>query len=155
MDERLYLSLSDIRAAHVLEVEKKFDAGKLLGAPPAMVSFNHAVTAKVTAKMTEPTVLVVGQVDTTVTQICGRCLEKFDKRITGAFQQIFNLDLDEIDVTQDVRETVLIDLPIRPVCKDNCRGLCPVCGINRNNATCRCAEEKTDPRWSKLKELGS
>ena len=52
-----------------------------------------------------------------------------------------------------VREYVLLDLPDAPLCKDDCAGICPNCGIDRNMATCDCDTSATDPRWSALEGL--
>jgi uncharacterized protein len=52
-----------------------------------------------------------------------------------------------------VREYVLLDLPDLPLCKDDCAGICPTCGIDRNAGTCDCDAVVTDPRWSALENL--
>ena len=52
-----------------------------------------------------------------------------------------------------VREYVLLDLPDLPLCKDDCAGICPNCGIDRNVGTCDCDTPVTDPRWSALENL--
>jgi uncharacterized protein len=46
-------------------------------------------------------------------------------------------------------------LPMKPLCRDDCRGLCPVCGIDRNRHSCRCTREWEDPRLAALKQLKS
>ena len=52
-----------------------------------------------------------------------------------------------------VREYVLLDLPEAPLCKDDCAGICPNCGIDRNSATCDCGAVTADPRWAALENL--
>lgn len=58
-----------------------------------------------------------------------------------------------IDVDEIVREQILLALPARAICREECHGLCPVCGIDRNENTCACEDKETDPRWSALKDL--
>ena len=58
-----------------------------------------------------------------------------------------------IDLSQMVREQIVLALPMKPLCKPDCRGLCALCGANRNEASCECAPEDTDPRWAPLKTL--
>ena len=58
-----------------------------------------------------------------------------------------------IDMADDVRQTVLLSVPLKNVCRDECRGLCPLCGRNLNEGTCDCKETPVDGRWDKLKEL--
>ena len=59
----------------------------------------------------------------------------------------------EIDLTQKVQEILLLNLPIQLRCHDECAGLCPNCGANRNRGPCRCEEQAVDPRWSALQDL--
>ena len=58
------------------------------------------------------------------------------------------LDIDEL-----VREQILLELPTRQLCREDCRGLCPVCGVNLNLAECSCPAKEIDPRWSALADL--
>jgi uncharacterized protein len=59
---------------------------------------------------------------------------------------------DVLDLEPLARDAVLLDLPLAPLCAEDCLGLCPQCGINRNEETCSC-EEPADPRWSALDSL--
>ena len=52
-----------------------------------------------------------------------------------------------------LREQVLLAVPLKVTCREDCKGLCPVCGKNRNTEPCSCAPLMGDPRWSPLKEL--
>jgi len=52
-----------------------------------------------------------------------------------------------------IREQVLLSVPLKVLCRENCLGLCPVCGKNRNTEPCGCAQPIQDPRWSALKEI--
>jgi len=54
-----------------------------------------------------------------------------------------------------LREQVLLSLPVRTLCKPDCKGLCPRCGQNRNSQPCSCDEGQPDPRWEALAELRS
>lgn len=60
---------------------------------------------------------------------------------------------DEIEVDQLVREQLYLALPIKLLCHEACRGLCPVCGTNLNQETCRCQEKMGHPAFLKLKEV--
>ncbi|MEP6636036.1 MAG: DUF177 domain-containing protein [Acidobacteriota bacterium] len=64
---------------------------------------------------------------------------------------VFNGEI--IDVDELVREEVLLAVPIQALCRENCKGLCPVCGVNKNQTECHCAVGEVDPRWSGLREL--
>jgi uncharacterized protein len=60
---------------------------------------------------------------------------------------------DAVDVDEIVREQILLALPARALCAEDCKGFCPVCGTNRNTNACQCEEKETDPRWTALKDL--
>jgi uncharacterized protein len=60
---------------------------------------------------------------------------------------------EAIDIDELVREQVLLNIPARALCSEDCRGLCPVCGANRNETPCECESQKTDSRWGALKDI--
>ena len=118
---------------------------------------------------------LTGCVKTTLELPCGRCLEacsipmdaSFDLRYqphthnTGdGEQEIEEDDLttafyenDELDLGQLMREQFYLTLPMKPLCADGCKGLCPVCGTNLNRETCTCKRAWDDPRLAALREL--
>ena len=65
----------------------------------------------------------------------------------------FEIVGEQIDLVPMVRENVLLEAPVAPLCRADCAGLCPVCGIDRNTATCDCVTAVADPRWDALTEL--
>lgn len=68
---------------------------------------------------------------------------------------LFFLQYNErsIDITNFVRDAVILSIPLKPVCDAQCKGLCPVCGENKNERDCGCVEKQTDPRWQSLSKL--
>jgi len=62
-------------------------------------------------------------------------------------------DGDQIDLSPLIREQFLLSLPTRSLCREDCRGLCPKCGINLNNGQCSCSEQTADPRLAPLRNL--
>jgi uncharacterized protein len=81
-----------------------------------------------------------------LTELSGRGLEREELAVS------FYLD-ERIDLSQMTVEQIVLALPMKPLCKPDCRGLCALCGANRNLASCDCAPEDTDPRWAPLKTL--
>ena len=63
------------------------------------------------------------------------------------------LPSEQLDLSELAREQILLNLPEQVFCKDECKGLCEICGTNRNLKDCNCNEVKVDPRWSALKDL--
>lgn len=62
---------------------------------------------------------------------------------------------EKIDLGEVVREQLYLALPMKPLCQEDCKGLCPVCGVNRNRETCTCQQEWVDPRMAALAEWKS
>lgn len=76
--------------------------------------------------------------------ISGRGLEREELAVS------FYRD-ERIDLSQMIVEQIVLALPMKPLCKPECRGLCALCGANRNLVSCDCAPEDSDPRWAPLK----
>jgi uncharacterized protein len=62
---------------------------------------------------------------------------------------------DSLALEDVLREQVLLSLPVRTLCKPDCKGLCPRCGVNRNRQVCSCDAGPSDPRWEALADLRS
>jgi uncharacterized protein len=67
--------------------------------------------------------------------------------------QVVPHDLAVIDLSDDVRQTVLLAVPLKLLCREDCRGLCPHCGRNLNTGLCDCVDHLPDGRWDKLRLL--
>lgn len=99
--------------------------------------------------------IVTGSVRARVQFTCSRCAESFPVEIRDdsffCEKQVENLH-ETLDLTDDVRETIILDFPNYPVCRETCRGLCPRCGVNLNRGTCGCKPPETE-RWSAFSGL--
>ncbi len=116
-----------------------------------------------------------GNISVTVTLQCSRCLAEFNKAIDldvdltylpveeMSREEIHEIGRDEsevgyykddeIDIADVVKEQLLLNLPMKPLCSDECKGLCPVCGADLNLQSCNCQKDEVDPRFSILKKL--
>lgn len=94
---------------------------------------------------------------------CRRCLEPTTgvsvSEVHELFQRVitdpdaFEIVSEQIDLGPVAREAVLLDAPTTPVCRPDCAGLCPTCGVDLNHGTCGCAGPPADPRWAALDDL--
>ena len=88
---------------------------------------------------------------------CSRCLEQFKYNVDIKFESSFDIEQHEIDVCEQVRENLILNLPMQPLCKQDCKGLCRVCGKNKNISNCSCEQEQDKEfiaeKWSKIKSL--
>jgi uncharacterized protein len=123
-------------------------------------------------------VRVTGRVTTELEVVCSRCLEPFRIPVDSAFDLLYLPLADQavvagdedhqlgdedanasfyedetIDLAQLMREQFYLALPMKPLCRPDCQGLCPVCGKNRNVETCTCQSEWVDPRMEALRRL--
>ena len=78
---------------------------------------------------------------------CSRCLREFNVALKKNLRLNYHVDRTEpiIDLDQDIKEEIILDYPIKPLCNPDCKGLCPKCGKNLNEGGCSCAitEKKT------------
>ena len=96
---------------------------------------------KVTAAFVKETDAVVVDVGVSgrMQLVCSRCLETFHCGYDGRYQFGYPVKGEvALDVTNDIRQEILLDYPMNPLCRENCRGLCTRCGANLNEGACGC-----------------
>ncbi len=145
--------VSEVRTAGRLERKVSVEPSTVLGVAPEFVQYRHALNVYAEAVLTGTDIVVTGEISTTFGFTCGRCLENYERPFRGKLQQIYSLDQKEIDISPEVKEAVLLEMPITPVCHEGCKGLCATCGKNRNIAPCTCKAVAENPKWSALKDF--
>jgi uncharacterized protein len=73
--------------------------------------------------------------------------------LTEAEMSVAVFDGEGLDVDEIVKEQILLAVPTRMLCREDCKGICPECGIDRNTGECSCGADNIDPRWAALKNL--
>lgn len=111
---------------------------------------------------TDRGIFVNGILDTTAKAVCSRCLGTFDQTLSLRIEEEFLLkgeggaftinENQEIDLSEAVRQYALLALPMKPLCREDCQGLCPSCGHNLNLGPCGCLRA-IDPRLAGLTKL--
>ena len=101
-------------------------------------------------------ILVSGKISTEILAQCDRCAEMFPLQLQDAeiFHKYKNLTGDPIDLTEDIREDILMTFPQSFLCQDSCRGICPICGQNRNLHVCDCKAESVSFEDENLEAVG-
>lgn len=109
--------------------------------------------------------LVQSELHVGVGRACARCLDEFEQDIQVHIEELyayprpiadteFFIGQDaKLDLAPLLRAEVLIELSHKKLCRPDCQGLCPHCGINLNHESCDCVVDEIDPRMAKLKEL--
>jgi uncharacterized protein len=132
-----------------------------------------AVTGKVRLSGNE--VFVSGHVDTRAQVECDRCLQPVEAPVSADFtldyitgseyessevaelteaeMSVAVFDGEGLDVDEIVKEQILLAVPTRMLCREDCKGICPECGIDRNTGECSCGADNIDPRWAALKNF--
>jgi uncharacterized protein len=108
-------------------------------------------------------IVVRGELTSTWSAPCSRCLEPVTGALGVHVDELFEavplegetypLEEDVIDLEPMVRDALLLELPLVPLCRADCAGLCASCGVNHNIASCDCATDEPDPRWAALRSL--
>jgi uncharacterized protein len=139
------------------------------------VRFDGPVTGDAEVWNTGDSFLVKARLNGTAVLECSRCLGEFRLPLAARIEEHFKpgqpsptgeleeddegrtfsfYEGDEIDLTEPLRQQVLLELPMKPLCAAACRGLCPNCGANLNDEPCRCEPPaEVDPRLASLKRL--
>ncbi len=123
------------------------------------------------------TILVTGSFKIPLNLFCSRCLEPVVEMVEFQIEEEFKATIDvemgshlswdpveveesnlidashTLDLTEVIRQHIILNIPMKPLCKPDCLGLCPRCGGNLNFGPCGCEEEEIDPRWVALKAL--
>jgi uncharacterized protein len=131
------------------------------------------VTAELAIQKSAQEFFCQGWVKTRLVLECARCLAHYPAEISEQTdfivcpetlaQEREELDDEDyvyfqgndlkVDIVEPVRQAIVLALPLKPLCQEDCKGFCPRCGINLNEKSCACEKQDGDPRWEALKGL--
>ncbi|NWF51664.1 MAG: DUF177 domain-containing protein [Nitrospirae bacterium] len=136
---------------------------------------SYPTQAQMRINRTDKEVLISGKIDANVELRCSRCLKDFRLMLNIAVDVVYNpvedlkgeekhelkhdeLDMgfysgDELDLSELVKEQIILNIPMKPLCNELCRGICLKCGADLNEGNCGCSEKGTDSRLEILKKL--
>jgi len=133
------------------------------------IKVHGKLEAELTARTQSGIAHVEGTLKLPIEMPCSRCLQPVKETLDVPFKEMFasrsevvpKEDEDEVHLTSEehikldpyVEETVWLALPLAPLCKEDCEGLCPECGTNRNEGKCACNKDKIDPRLAGLADF--
>ena len=147
-------------ASRALDVEAPLSG---LAATGAEVPADAPVRVHGTLEQVSDGIVVRAAIDAPWQAACSRCLAPVTGEISVHVDELFErhpiagetylLDDDVIDLEPLLRDALLLELPGAPVCRPDCAGLCPTCGIDRNESSCDCHTDDIDPRWAALRSL--
>lgn len=143
------------------------------------IAFTHPVHVRIHATRADETVLIEGAAETKANMVCSRCLTRFDLTVKAEFSatatqdppdtagtdpsEAIELSAEEMDVINftgnnigigdEVSQQLMMALPIKPLCRDRCKGLCDNCGADLNKISCKCASSGENSPFSILQGL--
>jgi len=148
---------------------------RLAGEPQRPFRFTSPIKIRLHLSRSGKVILLRSRIEAKVEWMCARCLDPFSRTLTSEFKtslkprpdfplpdevELNREDLEtefyegeEIDVTPLVQDQILLTLPPKALCDEECRGLCPKCGQNLNRGICQCSEKVTDPRFELLRNF--
>lgn len=94
---------------------------------------------------------------------CSRCLKEVELPTDNSFtvefvkgsslnDEFYDYEDELLDLTPPLREAIILNLPMKVLCQEECKGLCPICGQDLNESDCHCRDEFIDPRWDVLRQ---
>ena len=137
-------------------------------------AFKDLLTVKISIQEVNDEYFCQAYLTVPVEEECCRCLALFDDELSfdfnfsikiGKGESVLSSESDNsdvillgdgehiVDLSNVIREAIMLELPAKPLCDEECRGLCPSCGVNLNEETCKCKGEEIDDRWEDLKDL--
>ena len=171
--EDVFLDVKEL-AVRKLRLRKSFAPGSI-DYQSSEIKQVAPLEVTATAELLEGQIRIEGQLDTRIEMVCARCLEPVVEEVSRSFDLFYaplpkeakpredRLKDDDTEIAfyqgdglflADVlREQVLLALPLKAICRSDCRGMCPNCGANLNHEECRCETHATDPRLAPLARL--
>lgn len=132
--------------------------------PGAEVAPERPIRLDLTLEQVSEGLVVRGSVEAAWDAACSRCLapvggeigvqvgELYERQPLEGETYLLGED-DVVDLEPLIRDALLLELPAVPLCRPDCRGLCPSCGVDHNVTSCECHDSEPDPRWAALKSL--
>jgi len=169
----MFLDVKDL-AVRKLRIRKRYAPGSI---DYHTAEFKQTVPLEVTAtaELLDGQIRITGSLETKIELVCARCLEPVIEDVNRSFDLFYRPVTKDLKPREDrlkdddteigffegeglfladvLKEQVLLALPLKVICRSDCRGLCPSCGANLNHEECRCETHATDPRLAPLARL--
>jgi len=172
----MFLSVKEMELRKI-RFDETFEAGQIEFASENLEQTSplHAVGSAELLKNTGGEVRIQGRYTVGLTAHCDRCLVSARHPLDAGFDLFYRpaatiardeeIEIDEgeteigfydgggLELEDILREQILLALPMQRVCSEDCKGICPICGKNRNQSDCDCSISKVDDRWGALRKL--
>jgi uncharacterized protein len=154
------------KQGNAVKVEEQMDMSSYIKDTADLIRI-EPLHVDLSATLTSGLVEVKGHLHTDATLQCSKCLKTFVAHLDVPFREMYSdipptngddedihlVTGQEIDLMPEVEQNFMLAIPYIPTCSEECQGLCPVCGKNRNEEACGCKQEKVDPRLAGLADF--
>ncbi len=122
-----------------LELFERLEAGSI-GLSPEDLQCLSPLTIKAKITRVENTILAHIEIQGRYSFLCARCLETGESDLSQEFNFDYAIEkgLEFIELTEDIRQEIILSSPVNILCSDDCKGICPRCGVNLNKEQCKC-----------------
>ena len=155
--KRVIIHISQLEKAQVLDFEGDLPEEIFEVEDSEFLSMHDKLYYKFQARYHVGGIEVKGKAWTNLGSKCGRCLCDLTEYLEVKLQLFFDeiKDVEELDITEEIREELMVAIPMNFTCQDDCKGLCPVCGVNLNKQKCKCNIEAIEEPsvWDALDDL--
>jgi uncharacterized protein len=151
------------RPGQMSELELEITLTSPMGQGAATVSAGEVIELNLRLESVHEGILATGEVDSTAKAECSRCLEPLNLAVEVDFQELFAYSLEQeddflvqdekIDLEQAITDAVVLSLPFKPVCSEDCLGLCSECGVKMAEDPEHVHQAQIDSRWSELESF--
>jgi uncharacterized protein len=145
------------------ELELDIELAIPMGQGAATVPAGEIIELNLRLESVHDGILATGEVDSTAMADCSRCLEPLKLEVEVDFQELFAYSLEQeddflvqdekIDLEQAITDAVVLSLPFKPVCSEDCVGLCSECGVKMADDPEHVHQAQNDSRWSELESF--
>jgi uncharacterized protein len=169
----MFLDVKDL-AVRKLRIRRNYAPGSI-DYHTAEIKQTEPLQVTATAELLDGQIRITGELETKIELVCARCLEPVVEDVNRAFDLFYRPVAKDLKPKEDrlkdddteigffegeglfladvLKEQVLLALPLKVICRSDCRGLCPSCGANLNHEECRCETHATDARMAPLARL--
>ena len=151
------------KPGHTVTLQLDFELDEPMGQGVASVPSGEKIEVDLRLESIHEGVLATGEVFTKAASLCSRCLEPLELAVEVDFQELFAYSLEQeddfliqdekINLEQAITDAVVLSLPFKPVCSEDCLGLCSECGLNLSQDPNHVHEASIDSRWSGLESF--
>ena len=151
------------RPGQMKELELDIELAIPMGQAAATVPVGEIIELNLRLESVHDGILATGEVDSTAMADCSRCLEPLKLAVEVDFQELFAYSLEQeddflvqdekIDLEQAITDAVVLSLPFKPVCSEDCLGLCCECGVKMAEDPEHVHQAQNDSRWSELESF--